>query len=111
MQVTLRVYTNQGSLTVLTQGTACLPPLVHPYRSPHPFLTVLICRAAEEEIVRSTGLGLNVQISQSQNKSLPLRDCDDLFTHSVIGVSSWIILRCHCATVLRSHYMPTAITW
>lgn len=25
-------------------------------------------------------------------------------THSVIGASSWIILRCHCANVLRGHY-------
>lgn len=116
MQVTLRVYTNQGSLTdrqamKLTQHTSSHLSSSMLTDPPHPFLTILICCTAEEEIVRSAGLGLNVQISQPQNKSLPLWDCDDLFTHSVIGVSPWIILRCHCATVLRGHYVPTAITW
>lgn len=97
------------------QHTACLSLisiLLHLQKQPHPsLLTVLIRWTGEEKIVGSAGLGLNVQISQSQNKSLPLRDCDSLFTHSVIGISPWIILRCHRATVLRGHYVPTAITW
>lgn len=74
------------------------------------FLTVLMRRAGEEKVVRSTGLGFNIQIPQPQNQSLPLWDADSLLTNSVIGVSPWIILRCHCATVLIGHKVPTAIT-
>lgn len=75
------------------------------------FLTVLIRRATEEKVVRGTGLGFNIQISQPQNQSLPLRYCDRLLTNSVIGVRPWIIFRCHGATVLIGHHVPTAITW
>lgn len=95
--------------------THCLPfsRLSFPrLTEPHPsFLTVLICGAGEEKIVGSAGLGLDVQISQPQNESLPLRDHDGPFTHSMIGISPRIILRCHRAAVLRGHYVPTAITW